>query len=297
MLIIDFSAADATLSRIIMNLKAFFITASLLTLIGCGDDPMQQDVSEDQPTVNNQTLSGEVTYRERKLLPPGVTLQVTLEDVSKMDVASVIIAKTSSVITGAPPYAFKLDYDQDIINSKMHYSLRATLLLNEKLLFTSTEQLDPFKTASEKLNISLTMVQSSQPKVNHHPDNGLAVVSVDPLADLVNTYWKLTKLGEQTIVMSEKQSKEAFLQLQVDGNTKGFGGCNMFRGAYQQKGNDLSFGPSMSTKKACLAGMDTEGKFMSVLGEVKYYSIHKEILSVLNGKKQKIAEFKAIYFN
>tara|TARA_B100000809_G_scaffold243969_1_gene269460 strand:+ start:210 stop:1052 length:843 start_codon:yes stop_codon:yes gene_type:complete len=280
-----------------MNLKAFFIMASLLTLIGCGDDPMQQDVSEDQSTVNNQTLSGEVTYRERKLLPPGVTLQVTLEDVSKMDVASVLIATTSSVITGAPPYAFKLDYDQDIINSKMRYSLRAKLLLNEKLLFTSTEQLDPFKTASEKLNINLTMVQSNRPKVNHHPDNGLAVVSVNPLADLVNTYWKLTKLGDQTIVMSEKQSKEAFLQLQADGKTKGFGGCNMFHGIYQHNGNDLSFGPSMSTKKACMAGMGTEGKFMSALDEVKYYSIHKEILSVLNGKKQKIAEFKAIYFN
>lgn len=280
-----------------MNLKAFFITASLLTLIGCGDDPMQQDVSEDQSTVNNQTLSGEVTYRERKLLPPGVTLQVTLEDVSKMDVASVLIATTSSVITGAPPYAFKLDYDQGIINSKMRYSLRAKLLLNEKLLFTSTEQLDPFKTASEKLNINLTMVQSNRPKVNHHPDNGLAVVSVNPLADLVNTYWKLTKLGDQTIVMSEKQSKEAFLQLQADGKTKGFGGCNMFHGIYQHNGNDLSFGPSMSTKKACMAGMGTEGKFMSALDEVKYYSIHKEILSVLNGKKQKIAEFKAIYFN
>jgi putative lipoprotein len=280
-----------------MNLKAFFITASLLTLIGCGDGPMQQYESEDQPTVNNQTLTGEVTYRERKLLPPGVTLHVTLEDVSKMDVASVLIAETSSVITGAPPYAFTLDYDKALINSKIRYSLRAKLLLNEQLLFTSTEQLDPFKTASENLNINLTMVQRSQPKVDHHPDNGLAVVSVNPLADLANTYWKLTKIGGQAIVMSEKQSKEAFLQLQADGKTKGFGGCNMFHGSYQQKGNDLSFGPSMSTKKACMDGMDTESKFMSALGQVRYYSIHKEILSVLNDKKQKIAEFKAIYFN
>jgi putative lipoprotein len=71
----------------------------------------------------------------------------------------------------------------------------------------------------------------------------------------------------------------------------------MFNGSYQQKGNDLSFGPMMSTKKACMAGMDTEASFMSVLAQVKYYSIHKESMSILNDKKQKIAEFKAIYFN
>jgi heat shock protein HslJ len=53
----------------------------------------------------------------------------------------------------------------------------------------------------------------------------------------------------------------------------------------------------MSTKKACMAGMDTESEFMSVLSQVNYYSIHKENLSVLNDKKQKIAEFKAVYFN
>jgi hypothetical protein len=46
-----------------------------------------------------------------------------------------------------------------------------------------------------------------------------------------------------------------------------------------------------------MAGMDTEASFMSVLAQVKYYSIHKESMSILNDKKQKIAEFKAIYFN
>ena len=170
-------------------------------------------------------------------------------------------------------------------------------MLDEKLLFTSTEQLDPFKTPSDNHHIALTMVQRSQPKVNHQPETGLAVVSVNPLAELTNTYWKLTQVVGKAIVMSEKQSKEAYLQLQADGKTKGFSGCNMFNGSYQQKGNDLSFGPMMSTKKACMAGMDTEASFMSVLAQVKYYSIHKETLSILNDKKQKIAEFKAIYFN
>lgn len=281
-----------------MKVNTFLVIASMLTLVGCGEAPVKNTTSDmQQTTVDNQTLSGEVSYRERKLLPPGVTLEVTLEDVSKMDVASTVIAKSSSEIAGAPPYAFSLDYDKAQINDKMRYSIRAKLLLGGKLLFTSTEQLDPFKTPSDNYQVALTMVQHSQPKVNHHPETGLAVVSVNPLAELTNTYWKLTQLGDQAVVMSEKQSKEAYLQLQADGKARGFSGCNMFNGNYQQKGNDLSFGPMMSTKKACMAGMDTESEFMSVLSQVNYYSIHKENLSVLNDKKQKIAEFKAVYFN
>jgi putative lipoprotein len=284
--------------RNMMKLKKLLIIASVLTIAGCGEVPVKESTSDGQQvTVNNQTLKGEVTYRERKLLPPGVTLKIILEDVSKMDVASKVIAQTSSAITGAPPYTFSLDYNKALIDSKMRYSVRAKLLLGEKLLFTSTEQLDPFKTPSDNHQIALTMVQRSQPKVNHKPETGLAVVSVNPLAELTNTYWKLTQVGEQAVVMPEKQSKEAYLQLQPDGKAKGFSGCNIFNGSYQQKGNDLSFSPMMSTKKACIAGMDTEASFMLVIGQINYYSIHKDILSVLNDKKQKIAEFKAIYFN
>jgi putative lipoprotein len=284
--------------RIMMKLNKLLIITSLLTIVGCGEAPVKESASDGQQvTVDKQTLQGEVTYRERKLLPPGVTLKVTLEDVSKMDVASKVIAQTSSEIVGAPPYTFSLDYNKALIDSKMRYSLRVKFLLDEKLIFTSTEQLDPFKTPSDNHKITLTMVQRSKPKVNHQPETGLAVVSVNPLAELTNTYWKLTQIGEQAVVMSEKQSKEAYLQLQQDGKAKGFSGCNMFNGGYEQKGNELRFSPMMSTKKACMAGMDTEAQFMSVLDQVNYYSIHKETLSVLNDKKQKIAEFKAIYFN
>ena len=280
-----------------MTLKKLLIIASVSLIAGCGEAPVKGSVSDGQQvTVDNQIIKGEVIYRERKLLPPGVTLKVTLEDVSKMDVASKVIAQTTTQIEGAPPYSFLLDYNKALIDSKMRYSVRAKLLLKEKLLFTSTEQLDPFKTPNENHQIILTMVQRTQPAVNHQPETGLAVVSVNPLAELTNTYWKLTYVADKAVEMSEKQGKEAYLQLQPDGTAKGFSGCNMFNGNYQHKGNNLSFGPMMSTKKACMAGMDTESQFMSVLHEVNYFSIHKEILSVLNDKKKKIAEFKAIYF-
>ncbi len=78
---------------------------------------------------------------------------------------------------------------------------------------------------------------------------------------------------------------------------KGFSGCNQFIGDYKKAGFYLKFLPLMSTKKACMAGMDTEAEYMSLLALVKYYSIHEETLSVLDAKKEKIAQFKAIHFN
>ena len=65
----------------------------------------------------------------------------------------------------------------------------------------------------------------------HRPDADLAAVSVDPLAELTNTYWKLISLKGQQVVMSPRQSREAFLQLRSnEGVLRGFGGCNRFSG-------------------------------------------------------------------
>jgi putative lipoprotein len=216
-----------------------------------------------------QTLSGEVFYRERKLLPPGAELRVTLEDVSKMDVPSTIIGTSTQLLTGAPPYKFSLDYPASDIEMRM---------------------------------IQLNMVGSAktepQAAPTHDADTGLAVVSVNPLAELTNTYWKLLSLNEADIVMAEEQTREAFLQLRDDTKSvKGFAGCNAFTGSYTVNGNDLDFGPLAATRKACPAGMNTETEFLQVLDGVAYYSIHEEALTLLNEQKKPVARFVAVYFN
>jgi hypothetical protein len=95
--------------------------------------------------------------------------------------------------------------------------------------------------------------------VPHDADTGLAVVSVNPLAELSNTYWKLLSLNEIDVAMAEEQKKGAFLQLR--------------------------------------AGMDTESGFMQVLDGTAYFSIHEETLTLLNAQRQPVARFKAMYFN
>ena len=132
----------------------WLVFAGLLSsLVGCSEQTQDGEASE-----TRQTLAGEALYRERIMLPPGAELHVTLEDVSKMDVPSTVIASSRHPLTGAPPYAFKLEYSDTSIEPRMRYSLRAKIMLGDNLLFTSTEQLNPFRQPEEDIVIMLTKV-------------------------------------------------------------------------------------------------------------------------------------------
>jgi putative lipoprotein len=270
-----------------------------------------QALSNKTPQANIQIVKGKVYYLERKLLPPGATLEITLEDVSKMDIESTKIASITQKISSAPPYTFNLEYDASLIKPNMRYNLRAKITLAEKLLMASTEHLNPFKD-STNINIKLSIVGRSVPSspvaksagksVDNsspiHVDSGLAVVSVNPLSTLSNTYWKLMTLNNEVVTMTKQQKREAFIQLNDElKSVKGFGSCNQFQGRFKLNGNTLNFRAISSTQMACLNSSNVETKFLNVLALTGYYSIHEHDLTLLNNAKKPIATFQAQYFN
>ncbi|MCH2192153.1 MAG: META domain-containing protein [Gammaproteobacteria bacterium] len=278
-------------------LRKLFIGLSCLFMLGC-----KGSYQTDEPgaLVSKPTLiSGKVFYKERKMLPPGALLTVTLEDVSKMDVASTVVASVDKVIDGAPPYAFSLAYPADQVQASRRYSLRAKITLADKLLMTSTLALNPFVDSASDIQIILSSVGASIAKPEHAKTNTEpAVVSVNPLASLTNTYWKLLAIDGQSIAMDMKQSREAFIQLNdLEQRIKGFAGCNQLMGGFTQKGNDLRFSAVATTRKACLAGMDTEQRFVEVIEKTAHFSIHEEELILFDANKKPLAQFQAQYFN
>ena len=92
-----------------------------------------------------ELITGTVFYRERIAISPQSVIRVTLEDVSMADSTAVVIAETRFRASGGPPYAFALGYDPASITDRNRYTLRATITLEEKLLFTSTEHIPPFR--------------------------------------------------------------------------------------------------------------------------------------------------------
>jgi len=116
------------------------ILATAFPLAGCTSKPIDSEVP---PTALTQ-LTVEVFYREKIALPPGAVLKVRLEDVSKMDVASVEIASRMVPLETAPPYSVDLSYDPTVIKEGMRYGIRARIEFDGKLLFINDTHIDPF---------------------------------------------------------------------------------------------------------------------------------------------------------
>ncbi len=286
-----------------MKLKLIVALSLLFTLFGCSKNDTETVADAEGQTTMSQ-LDGQVFYLERKMLPPGAVLTVSLEDVSKMDVASTQIAATEQELVGGPPFLFSLNYDAAQIQDAMRYSLRATVSLNDTLLMTTTEAFDPFNDNIEPIELKLSVVArthtttTSHEAHQHSVETGLAVVSVDPLAPLSNTYWKLLSIQEQVVSMEPGQEREVFFQLQEDAlRLKGFAGCNELMGSYLANGNELEFSQIGATRKACQVGMQTESQFIEVLTSTRHFSIHEHTLTLFNEAKRPIARFEAQYFN
>ena len=87
----------------------------------------------------NARITGTVTYRERMAMPPSAMVEVTLEDVSRADVAATVLARTRIERPGQVPVKFTLEYDPTLIAASRRYAVRAKIIDGPVVLFTSTD--------------------------------------------------------------------------------------------------------------------------------------------------------------
>lgn len=85
------------------------------------------------------TVTGSVTYPQRIALPPDATVVVKLEDVSRADAPSTVIAEQRITTDGQQvPIPFKLVYDPADIEARNRYVVRAQIFYGDELSWTST---------------------------------------------------------------------------------------------------------------------------------------------------------------
>jgi uncharacterized lipoprotein YbaY len=142
-----------------MNKQWFLVLAGALLLMAGCSGPSHDDDDADA-TQSLQTLTGEVFYRERKYVPPGAKLNITLEDVSKAGAPSTVIAASTTLLAGSQPYRFALDYSPADVDARRQYNLRATITFYDDLLFMSSKRLDPFRHPEDTISIQVTVVGS-----------------------------------------------------------------------------------------------------------------------------------------
>jgi heat shock protein HslJ len=109
---------------------------------------------------------------------------------------------------------------------------------------------------------------------------------------LVGTQWTLSSIVSGTSVSSVPDGVEATLAFDADGTASGSGGCNTFNGSYQTSGNELTFGPVASTKKACADDvMTVEQSYLTALQNAASYTTAGNALTIDDSSGDPVLEF------
>ncbi|MEH6590373.1 MAG: YbaY family lipoprotein [Halioglobus sp.] len=261
--------------------RARIAVRSLIVLVVFMGVAACTEESTQSKEVSMTSIDGAVSYRERIALPPGAVVEVELQDISRADAPATVMALVTMTPEHAPPYPFSISYDPADIDSRMRYGLRASILVNDKLMFTTTEYIDPF--AGNPLQVVVQRVP------------GPAAVSGPTL---VSTHWALQTLNGDTAPMGAND-KPLDIQFQGDEmRAGGFSGCNRYSGAFNYQGtathgSPLGFGMMAGTMMACAEVGDLERAYLGVLESVTSYRLESGTLSLLAGSEV-VATFRAI---
>ena len=114
------------------------LTLTLMISTAACRDPNSGTASEaaSEPLATAR-ITGTITYRERLALTDRAEVSVTLEDVSRRDVAAPVLARQLISAPSQVPVHFALDYSPADIDERGSYAVRATIHDRGRLLFTT----------------------------------------------------------------------------------------------------------------------------------------------------------------
>jgi putative lipoprotein len=233
-------------------------------------------------------VRGTATYRERIALPANAVFEATLEDVSRADAQPELIARVQNEQPGNPPIPFVIAFDAGRINPGHSYAVRARILVDDRVWFTTSQNYPVFGTAGRGSDVQLLLRRASgTSRIPSRANPGSA--------PLENTYWKLTSLGGSPIVTASRQPEAHLIFQPANRRVTGSGGCNRLSGSYQVNGDRIALGRVASTMMACVDGMKTEQNFLKALGRVNRWRISGQRLELLDAAGTPLASFDAVY--
>lgn len=250
--------------------RAVLLLVAVAGLAACGGSD-----SGAEPADTVKTIDGKVIYRERMRLPPAAEVAVELQDISRADAPASTLATVMLPVSAGPPYDFSIEYRPRDIDARHRYALRATITLEDRLLFTSTDYIDPF--ADGPIEILVRRVPAVE--YSKHEQTALP---------LEGTQWTLHALeGVAEVTGAGGRAPDLLLEAGSQ-RAAGFSGCNQYGGPYRlggatPNGGPLSFGPLAGTLMACPEGGELERAYLDALGTVDGFRIAGDSLTLLSG--------------
>ncbi|MGH7216346.1 MAG: YbaY family lipoprotein, partial [Nitrospiraceae bacterium] len=155
-----------------------------------------------------EQVTGSATYLQRIALPPNAVFDAHVEDVSRVDARAETIGSVRIIGPGNPPIAFAIDINQQRIDERHHYSVRATITVDGRLLFTS-DQVYPVLTQGNGRKVDLLLRQTGSARTGAvEPDLSMlgqlpASFSGDlPCADCPGMRFRLNLFADQSFFLS-----------------------------------------------------------------------------------------------
>jgi uncharacterized lipoprotein YbaY len=107
------------------------------------------------------SVTGTVSYLLRIALPPGAVIEVSLEDVSRVDASATVVAEDKIVLGDRQvPVAFELKFDPAKIDARHTYSISARIVVDHKLRFINGKAY-PVLTRGNPTHIEMILKQVS----------------------------------------------------------------------------------------------------------------------------------------
>ncbi|MBI9081334.1 MAG: META domain-containing protein [Pseudodesulfovibrio sp.] len=102
--------------------------------------------------------------------------------------------------------------------------------------------------------------------------------------ELIGKVWNVKSLFSRDV----NSDQSLTLEFMEDGTVKGFGGCNNFSGPYTLDGENLTFGPMVSTKKSCGPATDEqEYTFLTFLAVIQNVKISENEVLLISSQQPK----------
>ena len=105
--------------------------------------------------------------------------------------------------------------------------------------------------------------------------------------------WRLISLGPAGAETSVVAGTTVTLRFGEDDRASGSTGCNSYSGTYQVRGDNISFGRLVSTRRACLDqnANEQEQKFLSTLGAANRFRFTRGRLTILSDRGRSVLNF------
>ena len=126
--------------------------------------------------------------------------------------------------------------------------------------------------------IAFVMLQGRQMAQQNMPAGGSGLTGVT---------WRPTFVGAEPI----PDDSAMFVQFEIDGSIKGYGGCNTFSGSLKKTAAGLQVGSLSATRKACAEPiMDRETAFMTALQNTRHFEVGDKRLQLTDDDSNMLAD-------